>query len=60
MTMENEYNGLGAFSMNISIVLFKLIFDLPYSLLFNKKYDKTSVSLIDVSRALRSSLPNLC
>lgn len=60
MTMENEYNGLGAFSMNISIVLFKLIFDLPYSSLFSKKYDKTSVSLIDVSRALRSSLPNLC
>lgn len=60
MTMENEYNGLGAFNMNISIVLFKLIFDLPYSSLFNKKHDKTSVSLIDVSRALRSSLPNLC
>lgn len=60
MTMENEYSGLGAFNMNISIVLFKLIFDLPYSSFFNKKYDKTSVSLIDVSRALRSSLPNLC
>lgn len=60
MTVENKYNGLGAFSMNISIVLFKLVFDLPYSSLFNKKYDKTSVSLIDVSRALRSSLPNLC
>lgn len=35
--MENEYSGLGAFNMNISIVLFKLIFDLPYSLFFNKK-----------------------
>lgn len=60
MTMENEYSELGAFNTNISIVRFKLIFDLPYSSFFNKKYDKTSVSLIDVSRALRSSLPNLC
>lgn len=47
MTMENEYSGLGAFNMNISTVLFKLIFDLPYSLFFNFKKAWQNFSLFN-------------